>query len=166
MTTFELTAYDNGTSGTAASGVCRSVLAELPDFFGLPEANEDYERHVSAHTTIVASLDDTAVDSTAIGLVSLLRHPGASVEIHLLAVRPQLHRCGVGAALVERAERIARDEGAKVLQVKTLGPSREDAGYARTRSFYEAVGFLRVEEFPTLWDEANPALLLIKPLVR
>jgi hypothetical protein len=46
--------------------------------------------------------------------------------------------------------------------VKTLGPSRPDVGYDKTRAFYLAYGFRPLEEFPLLWDPANPALQLVK----
>jgi coenzyme F420-0:L-glutamate ligase/coenzyme F420-1:gamma-L-glutamate ligase len=46
--------------------------------------------------------------------------------------------------------------------VKTLGPSRPDREYGRTRAFYEALGFVALEELHDLWDEDNPALILLK----
>ena len=47
--------------------------------------------------------------------------------------------------------------------VKTLGPSDPDAGYARTRRFYEPRGFVPLEEPHDLWED-NPCLLLVKRL--
>ena len=47
--------------------------------------------------------------------------------------------------------------------MKTLGPSHLDPGYERTRCFYEAQGFVPLEELHDLWDE-NPCLLLVKRL--
>src|SRR5207253_1694292 len=38
-------------------------------------------------------------------------------------------------------------------------PSR---GYDATRAFYEAVGFVALEELHGLWDEDNPAVILVK----
>ena len=55
----------------------------------------------------------------------------------------------------------ARD--VEYLQVKTLGPSDPDAGYARTRRFYEPRGFVPLEEPHDLWED-NPCLLLVKRL--
>ena len=43
-----------------------------------------------------------------------------------------------------------------------MSPAHPDAGYGDTRAFYLAYGFRPLEEFPTLWDPANPALQLIK----
>jgi hypothetical protein len=49
------------------------------------------------------------------------------------------------------------------LQVKTLGPSWPDPGYERTRRFYEARGFVPLEEIHGLWEH-NPCLILVKRL--
>ena len=48
--------------------------------------------------------------------------------------------------------------------MKIQGPSAGDAGYERTRRFYLGVGFTPLEESLELWDEQNPALILIKTL--
>jgi hypothetical protein len=50
------------------------------------------------------------------------------------------------------------------MQVKTLGPSRLDEHYAKTRAFYEAMGFRPLEEFKQIWDENNPCLVMVKRL--
>jgi coenzyme F420-0:L-glutamate ligase/coenzyme F420-1:gamma-L-glutamate ligase len=50
--------------------------------------------------------------------------------------------------------------------VKTLAPTRPDENYARTRAFYEAMGFTPLEVFPELWDPRNPALQLVKRVER
>jgi hypothetical protein len=54
------------------------------------------------------------------------------------------------------------DDGVLFLQVKTMGPSRPDANYERTRAFYFARGFHGLEEFPTLWEPPNPTLQMVK----
>jgi hypothetical protein len=53
-------------------------------------------------------------------------------------------------------------EVADYLQVKTLGPSRPCERYKRTRRFYEARGFVPLEELHAVWDENNPCLILVK----
>ena len=50
-----------------------------------------------------------------------------------------------------------------MLEVKTLGPSHPDPGYARTRRVYEKMGFLALEE-TDLWGEDTPCLIMGKPL--
>ncbi|MEQ1699133.1 MAG: GNAT family N-acetyltransferase [Ilumatobacteraceae bacterium] len=139
---------------------CREVLASVPTWFGIPESNEEYIGFVDANPTWAAIADDGSV----VGLLAPLRHaPSMSMEIYLLAVRPEWHRHGVGRALVEAFEQAARAEGMPMAQVKTLGPSHPDEGYALTRQFYAAMGYRAVEEFHDLWP-GTPALLMVKPL--
>lgn len=47
--------------------------------------------------------------------------------------------------------------------VKTVGASFEDEGYAATRAFYEARGFLPLEEISDL-DWHGPTLIMVKAL--
>ena len=81
-----------------------------------------------------------------------------------MAVRPEWHQRGVGQSLIARAEEWLQSHGVQILQVKTLGASRENSNYAATRAFYRKVGFVPLEEFPDLWSEANPCLILVKTL--
>lgn len=46
---------------------------------------------------------------------------------------------------------------------ETLGPSHPDPGYAKTRLFYEAMGFAPLEETHDL-RPGNPCLIMIKVL--
>lgn len=55
----------------------------------------------------------------------------------------------------------ARARGTKLLEVKTLGPSKADPNYARTRHFYEKMGFLPLEE-TDLWGADTPCLIMVK----
>jgi N-acetylglutamate synthase-like GNAT family acetyltransferase len=140
-------------------GVCADILATLPHWFGIPESNAGYIRDVEQMPMFVVEQDGQVK-----GFIALKRMTQHAFEIHVLGVRPELHRKGTGRALVQRAERYVREQGVRLLTVKTRGPSRPDAGYEKTRAFYEATGFLPIEEFPTLWDPENPALMLIKVL--
>ena len=63
--------------------------------------------------------------------------------------------------LSEESDLIA--DHVEFLQVKTLGPSHPDPGYARTRQFYAGVGFQPLEEITGLWP-GNPCLIMIKTL--
>ena len=47
--------------------------------------------------------------------------------------------------------------------MKTLGPSRPDTNDEATRRFYEARGFLALEELHGLWGK-NPCLVMVKAL--
>jgi GNAT superfamily N-acetyltransferase len=94
---------------------------------------------------------------------SVKQHNQYSAEIYVMAVLPQYHRQGCGRALVEAAERYLRDQSVEYFQVKTLGASHPDPGYAKTRQFYRAMGFRPLEELDNLWG-SNPCLLMVKRL--
>ena len=130
------------------------MLRELPEWFGIEEAT-------AAHIRDVRELETFAVDDVA--LLSVKLHNPRAAEIYVMGVVPERHRRGLGRALLAAAEDALRARGVEYVQVKTLGPSRESEGYARTRAFYEACGFVPLEEFPDLWPD-NPALLLVKRL--
>jgi aminoglycoside 3-N-acetyltransferase len=137
---------------------CRAVLEALPDWFGIPESNDEYVAFVEAHPTWSAVDNDGQV----VGLLAP-HHHAESAEIHLIAVLPQWHRYGVGRALVDAFETDSVGRGFRLAQVKTLGPSDPDAGYALTRQFYASLGYLQLEEMLDLWP-GNPALVMVKPL--
>jgi GNAT superfamily N-acetyltransferase len=146
----------------ASSGkgaICAEILASLPDWFGLPESNAAYKRDVEVLPMFVA--EDTGRPQ---GFITLKQHTPFAFEIHVLGVRPELHRKGFGRALVARAEILVREKGARFLTVKTLSASHPDPGYAKTRAFYLAMGFVPIEEFGTLWNPDNPAVMMLKVL--
>ena len=138
---------------------CAELLAAVPHWFGIAEANEEYRRVADRFPTLVA------VDNgQAIGFVTVVRHSPHAAELHVMAVRPGLHRNGIGRALVDAAEDRLRSEGVEYLNVKTLSASAGDRPYLRTLAFYTALGFRVLEEMPSLWDADNPAVVLIKRL--
>jgi len=98
----------------------------------------------------------------AAGFLSLKSHTEAAAEAFVLGVRREYHGHGCGCALLYAAEHRLAAEGVRYLTVKTLAPNDPDPNYAATRRFYEAVGFEPIEVFPTLWDENNPCLLMLK----
>lgn len=81
-----------------------------------------------------------------------------------MGVLPGFHGQGIGKMLIQRSERWLVEQGVEYLQVKTLAPTHPDPGYAKTRAFYEKMGFRALEVFPTLWGEANPCLVMVKRL--
>jgi GNAT superfamily N-acetyltransferase len=138
----------------ARSRLCESVLRELPDWFGIEEATAAYIRDV-------ADLPTFAADGH--GFLSIKLHTPRAAELYVMGVRPEHHRQGLGTALLAAAEDYLREQGVEYLQVKTLGPSWPDEGYERTRRFYEARGFVPLEEIHGLW-ERNPCLVMVKRL--
>lgn len=138
---------------------CERILQALPEWFGIPAANEEYIRSLARLTTFVARLRGELV-----GFVALERHFPESAENHVLAVHPEHHRRGIGRALLMHAEEWLRSRGVQLFHVKTLGPSDPYPPYANTRAFYTAFGFRPLFESTALWGPENPALVLAKPL--
>jgi ribosomal protein S18 acetylase RimI-like enzyme len=141
------------------SAVCAPILAALPQWFGIEEANRQYIEDIGRLPTLLAS-----VNGETVGFLTLKEHNEYSAEIHVMGVKPEMHRQGVGRALVSTAESYLRQRGFEYLQVKTLSAAHPDSNYARTRGFYQAMGFRPLEEFPELWGPANPCLQLVKGL--
>jgi GNAT superfamily N-acetyltransferase len=140
------------------------VLESLPDWFGIPEAVDQFCRDArNLRMWVVRTNDKTGNDEVA-GLVTLLQHFPVTAELHLIAIRAQHHRKGLGRRLLAAVEAHLKSTATKILTVKTLAPSAADRFYARTHRFYAAEGFVPLEVFPTLWDEENPCLLMAKVL--
>jgi GNAT superfamily N-acetyltransferase len=140
------------------------VLQSLPDWFGIPEAIDKFCRDArDLRMWVVRANDETGSEEIA-GLVTLLQHFAVTVEIHLIAIRAQYHRKGLGHKLMAAVEAHLRQTETQILTVKTLAPSAGDLFYARTHRFYAAEGFVPLEVFPLLWDEENPCLLMAKVL--
>jgi GNAT superfamily N-acetyltransferase len=142
----------------AAGAECASVLAQLPDWFGQHESNIAYAEAAEREEAWLAE-----EAGEVLGLM-VLTDPGfAAIDIHLLAVRPHVHRRGVGKALVRKAHAVARAAGKTYVTVKTQGPSAQYEPYERTRAFYESVGFAGLEEFAEIWG-TDPCLVMITPV--
>ena len=138
---------------------CADLIAALPDWFGIPEANASYLESLNKFPSWVATIDEKVV-----GVITLAGPYPASFEIHFMAVHPNYHRQGIGKMLVEHIEEEARKSVGKWLHVKTLSASHPDPYYARTREFYYALGFTPLFETDSLWGPENPAVILIKAL--
>jgi len=148
----EVTAVEDA---AVRSDLCRSVLATLPEWFEIEEAVERYIRDVADLPTFAVGSD---------GFLALKLHTESAAEIYVMGVRPESQGRGAGTALVMAAEDFLRAQGVEFLQVKTLGPSHADRGYARSRHFYESRGFRPLEESTEIWGEANPCLIMVKSL--
>lgn len=139
--------------------LAREILEALPEWFGIPESTGAYVEGCKALPFAALYHGEDAV-----GFCALKQTASQAGELYVLGILPNLHRKGGGRMLMSWAEGYARKAGWKLLQVKTLDALARSAEYDRTREFYHAMGFLDLECFPTLWDEKNPCLVLVKPL--
>lgn len=135
--------------------VARVILEALPEWFGIPEARENYIRE-SADEIMLVSSEGGEPD----GFLCLKKTGRDTLELAVMGVLKEYHRQGVGTALVQAAKRIARVRGYSFLQVKTVQMGRYPE-YDATNRFYLSLGFKEFEVFPTLWDEWNPCQIYV-----
>src|SRR5947208_2874836 len=93
---------------------CAEILATVPHWVGAADANEQYRGVADRSPTLVAY-----ENAQAVGFLTLVRHSPHAAELHVMAVRPELHRNGIGRLLVAAAEDRLRSEGVEYVQVKT-----------------------------------------------
>ena len=137
--------------------ITRSILTDLPECFGIPKANQNYENEAK-HCPMVAHFEG----ETPVGFFALKETGPKTLSLHVLGVKKAHHGKGIGKALFEEVKRYANDKGYRFFTVKTLDPARESEEYRQTRLFYEKIGFVKLETFATLWDEDNPCLLMVR----
>jgi GNAT superfamily N-acetyltransferase len=140
------------------------VLRSIPEWFGIESATLDYIAATATKPTWVAHVESASDSpSSAAGFLTITRHNPLAAEIHCIAVHKSHHGRGIGTALLRCVEPLLRDDGVQFLQVKTMGPSRPNAEYARTTHFYLSRGFTPLEELTGLWP-GLPTLILVKKL--
>lgn len=146
------------TDGVEKQRIARSVLESLKDWFGIPEAREDYIRG-SVGLPFAAAYDG----GQPVGFVCLKETGRDTAELYVMGVLKEYHRNGVGTALFNKAKAIAESANYSFLQVKTVQMGRYEE-YDRTNRFYLSLGFKEFEVFPTLWDERNPCQVYVMAL--
>ncbi len=138
--------------------ITRDILEALPDWFGIPEAREEYILG-SAGKLFFCAYDR----ERPIGFLYLEETGRDTVEIAVMGVRKEYHRQGLGRKLFGCAKEAARRQGYSFIQVKTVEMGHY-AEYDRTNLFYLSLGFREFEVFPTLWDAHNPCQVYIMAL--
>lgn len=139
--------------------ICRAILGDLPAWFGIPQSVDAYVAEVET-----LPMFGWFEGGEAVGFIALKRHNRFAAEAFVLGIKRAWHRRGIGRQLFAHARQFLAADGCLYLTVKTVAQDDPDAPYARTRRFYEAIGFVPVEIFPTLWSPANPCLLMILAL--
>ena len=141
------------------SQLCEKILRSLPNWFGIEKAIIQYIKDADKLPTIIVKNENEGI-----GFLTIKKHFKESADIHCMGILPQYHRKGIGRKLIKKVELHLKNEGVKMLQVKTISEKSTCKFYAKTREFYKSVGFIPLEVFPTLWDKSNPCLQLVKQI--
>ena len=118
-------------SADTAETLCRQLTNLLPEYFGLPKANEHYALGVRLKTNFAAKMKEDYI-----GLISLNFPYENNGNIYWMAIHPKFHNLGIGSKLIQRAVTFAYQQGAITLTVETLAPSESDKNYLKTYYFY------------------------------
>ncbi|GAA0351651.1 GNAT family N-acetyltransferase [Alkalibacterium iburiense] len=137
------------------SSIVQEVLNDLPEWFGLPDSTKEYIEESRTLELWVALMDEEVI-----GFITLTASSADCAEIHCMGVKKRYHRKGVGKSLFQILENEAKEKY-DYIQVKTVDEGHYKE-YDQTIAFYKNQGFAKLEVFPTLWDEWNPCLVLIK----
>jgi GNAT superfamily N-acetyltransferase len=127
-----------------AKRICREIASDLPEYFGIPEANERYANGMLERVTFAAKDNDNYI-----GLLALEFPFNNNANIYWMAVKRASHGKGVGLSLMREAENYCRDKGYQSITVETLSPKNCDKNYLKTYQFYEKSGFQPLFELNT-----------------
>lgn len=133
------------------------VLNDLPEWFGLVDRTKEYIEQSRQLVLFSASINNQIV-----GFITLKETSSDTCEIHCMGVKKEYHYNGIGTRLFKQCEMYAQEKY-EIIQVKTVDEGRYKE-YDQTIAFYKKMGFLKLEVFPTLWDEWNPCLIMIKKI--
>lgn len=140
---------------TTREHIARTILEALPDWFGIPEATEEYIADSKGRPFFCAYDGENPI-----GFLYLKETGRHTVELAVMGVLQEYHRKGCGSRLFDQAKQEAVRLGYSFIQVKTVQMGRY-AIYDDTNCFYLSLGFKELEVFPTLWDECNPCQIYI-----
>jgi GNAT superfamily N-acetyltransferase len=117
-----------------------TVARTVGDWFD--EASfEEMEDDLEDDPGVVALLDGRIAGWATWYTSSDSREP-ALMELTWIAVRGDLRGRGIGRALMEAVEDILRTNGVRTLELRTMTEASGLPGYAETRAFYRALGFV------------------------
>ena len=109
--------------------ISRTILEALPDWFGIPEAREEYIVN-SVNQQLFAAVKE----EKTIGFLCLKQTGKDTVEVSVMGVLKEFHRHGIGRKLFMKAREKAIKDGFSFIQVKTVQMGQYD-NYDNTNKF-------------------------------
>jgi len=119
-----------------AKKLCLEIADDLPDYFGLPEVNEQYAKGMLNRLSFAAK-----VERQFVGLLTLEFPYTGNANIYWIGIKSAFHGKGIGTALIKEAEAYVLNHKINSLTVETLSPTEADENYLKTFRFYEQCGF-------------------------
>jgi ribosomal protein S18 acetylase RimI-like enzyme len=127
------------------------------------------QRAVRAMSSRPGSLTLVAEDAPVLlgfCVVAFYRHRGSFgpllkpvlAQLDAIAVDPEARRCGVGKALLRRAEQLASQRGALSMSLTTARSN------LAARALFERCGYQRTAQLGEVYRQREPALWMSKPL--
>jgi GNAT superfamily N-acetyltransferase len=139
------------------SAACAEIIATLPQWFGIPQSNRNYIAGMPLRDVFAVWKAGQYV-----GAIALKYHFHRTAEIWWMGVKPAFHRQGIGSRLFQSARAHSLGKGCSRMIVNTISERSPDRSYARTRRFYQALGFEPL--FEEKEDQPNPMLWLMVEL--
>lgn len=103
--------------------ISSTILADLPDWFGLPDSTAEYVR-CSQELPFWAEIEN----DTAKGFITLKGTSSDTAEIYVMGVLKSIHNNGVEKKLFEAFYSYAKEHGYSFIQVKTFD-LKDEAGF-------------------------------------
>jgi GNAT superfamily N-acetyltransferase len=133
------------------------IAKTLPEFFN-EQGLEEIEKQLPGQA-VYGAYDGEKL----IGCVSYKKINAKTIDIAWLFILQEYQGQGIGTELVEKTL-LLEGENFLVCQVNTLAETIEDEGYAKTRKFYEKLGFVPIEIIHPYsnWGMDNPCQIYVK----
>ncbi len=131
-----------------------SVALKLPNYFdknGLESIKKDTKTNL---------LYCAYLDSEIVGFVTYKEINPQVIELTWMGVLPQYHGKGIGTKMI--LDSLKELNKYKVCEVKTVSDKEPDEGYARTRNFYEKLGFIPLESIIPYPGWNDPCVIYVK----
>jgi ribosomal protein S18 acetylase RimI-like enzyme len=141
---------------TGVDGPAVVDLVVAAGMFTRDEADFLVEVLVPAEGT--TCLVEDADDGRGLASVVLYRPEEAAdrvFDVTMIAVRPDLQGDGRGSALMRHVEQDLREQGQRMLVIRTSGTAR----YDRTRDFYKGLGYSEHARVPDYWSDGDDLVL-------
>lgn len=134
--------------------VCRDISATLPEWFGIPEANEKYAKGVKERLSF-----GFMENGDCLGMLTLEFPFPSTANIFWMGVKKGSQEKGIGEALLLEAEKICQLHNIYTLTLETLSPKEGDSYYLKTYHFYLNQGFRPLFELSTYGEDYLMAYL-------